>query len=546
MTYNDKQLIRDIEYLQSILYEVLLEQCGSPFLKTIQLLTNASLKHHVRTRLRNIINNLDIDASSNVIQAYALNFQLINIAEENFGMQDRRQIQRSGLSVAGSIEDCISSFKKQGVSPEDINEMLNGLSIVPVITAHPTEIKRRTVLEKHRGIYLAIFKKENPIWSPIEKELLGAGIFGETLKLWQTGDIRLEKPSIEEEVENGIFYFNRTFFEMLPRLYEELKIWLKKYYPAHDFEIPSILYFGSWIGGDRDGNPFVTSEKTRWTFKRHKELILSKYIETVTGLISKMSISRYLVPVSKELLTSIREDAIKMGLDGQTVISRNPHEPYRQKLSLIKKKLENTLKTGSRVKGQSSRVEETVTQGFSLEGIKPEGLSYRTSQEFIDDLNIIKTSLNENKGERIARLDIEPLTWQIQTFGFFLAKLDIRQHSEVHRMAVAELLEKSCVVQTGYLALPENEKVKILSKELLNIRPLVPDYSHRTDETREVLNTLKVIKEAQEEITWDAFGSYVISMANNASDVLTVMLLAKEVGLCGIDNEVHLEVHPTY
>ncbi|MBI5892457.1 MAG: phosphoenolpyruvate carboxylase [Deltaproteobacteria bacterium] len=382
----DKPLFDDIEYLKNILYQALAEQAGSRFLKIIDNLTAASLKHPIKTQLPNMIRQIDMTISNQVIQAYAINFQLTNLAEENFGMQDRRRLIKNGMSVSGSIEDCISTFKKNGISPRAIEKMLARLSIVPVITAHPTEVKRRTVLEKHRNIYLTIFKKENPIWTTRERDLLRDNILGDVLKLWHTGDIRLEKPNIEEEVENGLFYFNKTFFEVLPKLYDELKFQLSKYYPDYDFKIPQILSFGSWVGGDRDGNPFVTSKKTRWTFKRHKELILSKYIETVSSLISRLSISRHLVSVSKEILTSIKEDAINMGIDGQTLISRNPHEPYRQKLSLIKRKLENTLKTGSRVNRQGSRVEETVTQGFSLEGIKPEGLSYRCCKDRVSCL----------------------------------------------------------------------------------------------------------------------------------------------------------------
>lgn len=523
--YN-KSLLQDIKYLNDILYKVLEEQAGDDFLAVMQSIANASLKYSAKSKLPNLIKGLDINLLSRVIQAYAVSFQLINIAEENFGMRDRRLIQKKDMPVPGSIEDCIAVFRKNRVPPDKIEKIFAGLSIMPVITAHPTEVKRRTVLEKHRNIYLSIFKKENPIWTPLERETIKEGIIGEILKLWQTGDIRLEKPSVEEEVENGIFYFNKTFFEVLPRLYGELKIQLRKYYPAYSFVLPAVLHFGSWVGGDRDGNPFVTSEKTRWTFRKHKELILSKYIETVSGLISRLSISRHLVTVSTGLLTSIRDDAINMGIDGETVLIRNPHEPYRQKLSLIKRKLENTLKTVNDKSYEKAHHASRITHyGF-----------YKTADEFLDDLNIIKTSLNENKGEKIAELEIEPLIRQVETFGFFLAKLDVRQHNEVHRFAVAELLERSGVVKTGYLALSEDEKNKVLSKELLNIRPLLPMYSHITDETKETLNTFRVIKEAQETISWEALGSYVVSMANHASDVMSVLLLAKEVGLCGIDN----------
>ena len=525
MTYHDKQLIRDIKYLKDILYEILSEQVGRNFLKVISSLTDVSLSHPSNVSLLDIIKGLDIETINRIIQAYSVNFQLTNIAEENFGMQSRRMIQKNGRAIDGSIEHCIKMFKENGVSQEEIGDILSSLSISPVITAHPTEVKRRTVLEKHRNIYLSIFKKENPIWTKREMHALRQGIAGEILKLWQTGDIRLEKPEVEEEVENGIFYFNKTFFDVVPRLYDELAYQLKRYYPDYDFTIPSILSFGTWIGGDREGNPFVISGKTRWTFKRQKRLILTKYIESVSALISRMSISRHLVHVGRELLSSIRDDAIKMGMEGEVIISRNPHEPYRQKLSLIKRKLENTLKT-------------VISDQWSVVRENKDNLEYyRTADEFLDDLNIIKKSLVENNGRRVSEIDIEPLIRQVQTFGFALARLDIRQHSEVHRMAVSELLEKAGVIRSGFLVMPEKEKVRILSNELLGIRPLVPSYSNVSAETKEVLDTFNVIKEAQEEVGWNAAGSYVISMTHNASDVLAVLLLAKEAGLCGIADD---------
>ncbi len=546
MRYKDEPLLNDIAYLKTILSHVLTEQVGKRLLKIIEDLSASSIlpKRGIRTSASSAglfkkAHGLSLNETSGVIQAYSINFQLINLAEENFGMQDRRVIQRKGEPVSGSIEECVRMFRKNKVSPDKIQSLLNRLSIAPVITAHPTEVKRRTVLEKHRKIYLAIFKKENPIWTDREKEIIRQEIIGEVQKLWQTGDIRLESPKVEEEVLNGIFYFNRTFFEVLPMLYDELLYQLGRYYPESEFSVPPLFLFGSWVGGDRDGNPFVTGEKTRWALMAHKELAISKYMEIISQLISILSMSRQLILPSKELLVSIKDDASAMGVEGQKIAARNPHEPYRQKLSLMRKKLENTLKAGTGGHGFEAKFEETVTQGFSLEGVKPEGLSYRSAEEFIDDLNIIKTSLYENKGERIAKLEILPLIRQAECFGFHLAKLDIRQHSEIHRMAAAELLLKAGIVQSGYLALPEQDKVKVLSAELVSVRPLVPDYVRLSHETKEVLDTFKVIKYAQDKISWDAIGSYIVSMTHNASDILTVQLLAKEAGLCGTsdDNE---------
>lgn len=518
MRPNVSPLLFDIAYLKAILSNVLEEQVGKKLLDLIEELSASSALYRQNTRQPGLFKKLkalSLSAIAEVIQAYSINFQLINLAEENFGMQDRRAIQRKGEPVPGSIEECVRMFKKRRLSPDKIQSLLNQLSIAPVITAHPTEVKRRTVLEKHRKIYLSIFKKENPIWTDREKEAIREEILGEVQKLWQTGDIRLESPKVEEEVLNGVFYFNKTFFDVLPTLYDELFYQLGRYYPEYNFSIPPFFSFGSWVGGDRDGNPFVTSEKTRWTLMSHKGLAVTKHMEIVSQLISKLSISRQLILPSKELLTSIKKEAEDMGAEGQKITARNPHEPYRQKLSLMRKKLENTLEAmGAETKKH-----------------------YKTAEEFINDLNIIKTSLHENKGERIARLDIEPLIRQTECFGFHLARLDIRQHSEIHRMAAAELLLKAGIVKSGYLALPEQDKLKILSAELASMRPLVPDYVNLSGETKEVLDTFRTIKHAQDKISWESIGSYIVSMTHNASDILTVQLLSKEAGLCGISDD---------
>ena len=527
----DKTLLNDIAYLKTILYQALEEQVGKRLLKVIDDLSKKNIlskdwscdpQKGARTsvlsdKLFKTIKRIRISKTARIIQAYSINFQLINLAEENFGMQDRRRKERQGLTVSGSIEGCVREFRGNGVTPDEIQLLLNRLSIAPVITAHPTEAKRRTVLEKHRKIYLSIFKKESPIWTDREREAIREEILGEVEKLWQTGDIRLERPKVKEEVLNGIFYFNKTFFDALPRIYDELCRQLQRYYPGYKFSIPpSLLLFGSWVGGDRDGNPFVTSEKTKWTLISHKELIIAKYMQIISRLISSLSISMQFILPGKEFLASIKEDANAMGAEGQRIIARNPYEPYRQRLSLIRKKLENTNAN--------------------------KDVFYRNIEEFIEDLNIIKRSLNANKGGRIARLEILPLIRQAEAFGFHLAKLDIRQHSEIHRMAAAELLEKAGIVTDipFYLALPEQDKVKILSGELTSIRSLAPDYARLSHETKEVLDTFKVIKYAQDKISWEGVGSYIVSMTHNASDILTVGLLAKEAGLSGIsdDNEI--------
>ena len=336
---DDSRLQSDIQYLEDALDKVIREQEGDQLFRLVEEFRTACKKIKdqydptTEAFLLREAERLDLSISSKLIQAFALYFYLLNTAEENFGMQQRREIQRHGGRVKGSFEDCLARLYENRIDLKTLFDLLSSLSIEPVMTAHPTEAKRLTILKKYRKIYLTIFKKENPIWTPEEKALLREDIINEIQKLWQTGDIFLERPTVEEEVSNGLYYFKETFYSVIPKLYRSLRRSIGHFYPDHDLRIPPLLRFGSWIGGDRDGNPNVTPEVTRWTLKTQRDAILSLYIQSVQDLIGSLSHSTTKVNVSAELIASIEEDVKSLPDTGQQVLDRNPYEPYRQKLS---------------------------------------------------------------------------------------------------------------------------------------------------------------------------------------------------------------------
>jgi len=518
---DDSRLQSDIQYLEDALSEVIREQEGGELFHLIEEFENACkrIKDQYDPSIEEFLlresGKLNLPTSSKLTQAFALYFYLLNTAEENFGMQQRREIQRQEGRLQGSFEDCLARLKDKGVDRQTILGIINDLSIEPVMTAHPTEAKRLTILKKYRKIYLTIFKKENPIWTPEEKALLRQDIINEIQKLWQTGDIFLERPTVQEEIANGLHYFRESFYPVIPKLYFSLKRAMERFYPDNELYLPPFLKFGSWIGGDRDGNPNVTPDLTRWALKAQKDLILSLYIQSVYELTGSLSQSTTRVNVSAELLASIEIDAANMPDIGQRVIDRNPYEPYRQKLSFIKIRLEKT---------RDANNADLLSQVAHSERL------YQKPSEFLDDLRIIRRSLKENKGSKTAEIEIDALIKRVEVFDFRLVRLDIREEASKHTRAICEIFQR-LGIYLDFSDLSEEEKIRVLTTEIENRRPLIYEGMNLSPECIRTVETFRVIKWARENISPEAINTYIISMTHEISDILTVLLLAKETGL---------------
>ena len=518
---DDSRLQSDIQYLEDALSEVIREQEGGELFHLIEEFENACkrIKDQYDPSIEEFLlresGKLNLPTSSKLTQAFALYFYLLNTAEENFGMQQRREIQRQQGRLQGSFEDCLARLKDKGVDRQTILGIINDLSIEPVMTAHPTEAKRLTILKKYRKIYLTIFKKENPIWTPEEKALLRQDIINEIQKLWQTGDIFLERPTVQEEIANGLHYFRESFYPVIPKLYFSLKRAMERFYPDNELYLPPFLKFGSWIGGDRDGNPNVTPDLTRWALKAQKDLILSLYIQSVYELTGSLSQSTTRVNVSAELLASIEIDAANMPDIGQRVIDRNPYEPYRQKLSFIKIRLEKT---------RDANNADLLSQVAHSERL------YQKPSEFLDDLHNIRRSLKENKGSKTAEIEIDALIKRVEVFDFRLVRLDIREEASKHTRAICEIFQR-LGIYLDFSDLSEEEKIRVLTTEIENRRPLIYEGMNLSPECIRTVETFRVIKWARENISPEAINTYIISMTHEISDILTVLLLAKETGL---------------
>ncbi|MCK5668281.1 MAG: phosphoenolpyruvate carboxylase, partial [Gammaproteobacteria bacterium] len=279
-----------------------------------------------------------------VLQAWSIWFQLLNVAEENTAMRRRRLLEKNnGLEkVPGTFANVFSQAKQAGRSANDIQHLLNSAHISPTITAHPTEAKRVTVLEIHRRIYVLLYRLEGTRWTPRERQKFIDALRNEIDLLWLTGELRLEKPSVALEVAWGLHFFEQTLFDRISETQERLLLSLTHTFPDESFDIPPFFQFGSWIGGDRDGNPFVTNEVTRQTLHSNRSMVLAHYRKRLEQLLEKLSISRNTISLPESFEQSLNEmlDSIE---SGETLAARNPGEVFRQFVVGMLVKMKGTI-----------------------------------------------------------------------------------------------------------------------------------------------------------------------------------------------------------
>ncbi len=524
---NYQSLRRDVRFLGNILGDVLMHEGGRELLEVVERIREmsknlrANFIPEIYEDFKEMIAAIPAALRHRVIRAFAIYFQLVNIAEQNHRIRRKRDYERtSGEDIQpGSIESIIIELQQRGVTAPELEEIIQGISLELVMTAHPTEATRRAVRDIHQRIANEMMQLDNPTLTHREKEKLKFRLLSEVHSLWQTNELRDRKPTVMDEVRNGLYFFDETLFEILPEVYEELERCLQHYYPSHPWHVPTYLRFGSWIGGDRDGNPSVRANVTWETLVMHRHLALRKYEEALKEAVKRLSFSSVLIDVSPELLASIQRDREELE-STTTAIWRNESEPYRLKLTYMMERLHHTRQQAS-----------------------PLQMQYRAPEHLLDDLQLIERSLRQHQADYTADLLIKKLIRQVELFGFHLASLDIRQHSREHEAAIEEILAKTGIV-ANYSTLHEQEKVDLLVRLLEEQRPLTSPYDQYTEMTTEILQVYHTIREAQQQFGRRAIRSYLISMTQGASDILEVMLLAKEAGLFrkNFAHEVHASI----
>ena len=439
------------------------------------------------------------------LQTVGLLSQILPIAELHDAMEARGRVERErGFdSLTGTFAKVIAEWKQLGVPADAVREILSTFRVIPTITAHPTEAKRVTVLEKLRGMYALLVKLDGAQITPRDRALLGEELRTELDLLWMTGELKLEKPTVAQEVAWALHFFDTTLFGVVWLLHDSLTLALAESYPGEHFDLPNFLQFGSWVGGDRDGNPNVTNEVTRHAVYEYRAKCLHRYQRRVAELSRALSISERSANFSPEFRKALAQ-ALEASGDGERLVARNRGELCRQWLSVVQRRLAATVDESHRKRGG-------------------EGLTsppYATADDLVADLKTLEKALIDAECGAIARATVVPVRREVEAFRFSTVRLDLREGSGAFNAAVEEMraargTEDGVSWVREALAKPRKEG----------------DAGVTSEAAKETFGMFTLVGELRASVDRRAFGSLIISNTQSASDVLNVYLLAKESGL---------------
>lgn len=490
-------LRRDVRSLGRLLGRVVTEQAGPELFNVVEQLRRLLIQHRERNRdrsvteasdellneARKIIGAMSIEDAHRVTKAFAIYFELTNLAETNHRKRRRRAGRLHSQELAGSFRGTLRRLKSAGMSADQALSVLRKIKVIPVFTAHPTEVARRTVLFKRRRIARSLEGLDRlPLSDAAAAQYEGA-ILAEISALWQTDEIRVQKPLVTDEIRMGLDHYPMSLFETVPRVYSEIRDSFLEVYGvtlSHP-DIPEVVFFGSWIGGDRDGNPFVTPETTEEALNRARNVVVGYYIGEIERVMDQLSLSSRLVLISKELQSQLGEYTASMGEEHSQLARLSETELYRRFLNLVVLRL-------LRTKGEGTT-----------------GQPYGSVDEFRKDLELVRSSLMAHGSEVLARRLMDPLLRNVRTFGLRLSTLDIRQHARVHARALEELPSKGNFAETA----PEGI----------------------SERTADLVGTFRMITALKKKYPPNAIRNYVISGTESPEDIFAVMRLAK---MCGV------------
>ena len=524
----DKQLRARVKLFGTLLGNVLLADAGAKVYDAVEKLRVGFIELHQqddeqkRARLMKLIESLDENTLTQVVRAFSTYFSLVNVAEEASQLQIRRRQMRKGDELwIGSFDAAMRDFFDMGMSAERLQHLLDRLTYIPVITAHPTEAKRRSVLYALRRIFLTNEKLSDTRLGKAQRQNVISELETQIHILWRTNEVRENRPQVRDEIKNGIYYFKESLFTAVPVVYRNLEERIRQHYPGAHINVPSFLKFGSWIGGDRDGNPNVKPETTELALRLQSRTTLQEYIKRLNIAFKHLTHSDQLCTPSAEFTESLIKDEVL----ASEVFINSPqayiHSPYQRKIAFMRfRLLQNLSKARALIADNTADVSRYVR-------------AYASENDFLSDLLLIRDSLHSHGDEKIADLAIKDLIRLVESFGFYLMQLDIRQESARHTDAVAQILKLSNTF-IDYHSLDEAERIKMLSDLIHNqCSGITFDRTLLSESNQETLAVFDVIEKMYDEISPHAFGEYVISMTHQASHVLEVLLLATLVGLTG-------------
>jgi len=529
----DEPLRRDINLLGRVLGQVLIEQEGRRLFdaeEEIRLLCKRlrfDYDSGLDGRLRDLIDGLEPDDLNRIVRAFSVYFQLVNIAERYHRVRRSRQYEAISDSPPqrASVASALSRLKDEGIGAEDLQRVLDGMNVGLVLTAHPTEAMRRSVRRKHERVGEMLAGLESPSLTQKERRRIEEGLAEEITVLWQTDELRVRRPEVTQEIERTLLFFEHPLISATLEAYREFEDELETQFPNKTPRLGRVLEFGSWVGGDQDGNPFVEPPMINTALGLHRRLIVERHIRSVSWLVDHMSQSRRLTGVSEELQEAVERYEARMPQVAEHYRAIDPNELYRKMLLLVAERLRRTL-------------EDPGSPG-----------AYEGATEFLDDLTVVRESLQGHGGGRTAEGGLRDLIRQVEVFGFHLAKLDVRQESATVVRATAAVVAHA----TGedLLAMDEPQRASLLRRLLAGPDPLDGSPDDLSEESAKVLDTFGRVQAAREEFSEIPVETFVLSMAHHASDVLSVQLLAKRAGLLRVDPDGnctanHLRVTPLF
>jgi phosphoenolpyruvate carboxylase len=519
---NERPLVDDIRLLGRILGDVIREQEGAAAFELIEQIRKLSVAfrrdadHEADRALKKLLKGLSGDQAVSVIRAFTYFSHLANLAEDRHHIRRRAIHERAGNTQEGSIEVALQRLRWAGITPRTVAATLAHSFVSPVLTAHPTEVQRKSILDAERNIANLLTERDEiraraaaaaisaakDALTPRELAANEAQLRARVMQLWQTRLLRFTKLTVADEIENALSYYESTFLREIPKLYAELE------HELAGHRVASFLRMGQWIGGDRDGNPNVTADTLAYALRRQADVALRHYLTEVHYLGGELSLSVMLIDVSADM---------------QALAERSPDtnahrqdEPYRRALTGIYARLAATLKalTG----GEAAR-----------HAVAPQN-PYPGPEAFLADLQVIEASLQTHHGAALATQRLHPLIRAVEVFGFHLATVDLRQSSDKHEAVVAELLA-TARIEPAYASLDEDDKRDVLLRLLDDARPLRVMGATYGDLTRDELAIFETAKVMLERYGRQAIRHYIISHTESVSDLLEVLLLQKEVGL---------------
>ncbi len=535
----DQPLREDIRLLGRLLGDTLREQEGDAVFELVESVRRAAVrfaqegKANDRAALNDMLNDLPEDTMLSVVRAFTYFLQLANIAEDAHQLRQTREHELSALPAEeGSVEHVLRILQSRVRSGDDkailvsaLQELFDHAHVSPVLTAHPTEVQRQSTQRALQAIGALLEQRDRVQQTPAEVHETHEQLVRHVLTLWHTRMVRPNRLHVIDEVKNGVRYFEHTFLSELPRVYTQTEDVLKAAFPDTDWQLPSFFRVGSWIGGDRDGNPYVNASVLRETMRLQSSAAFSFYLQEVHSLGEELPLSEQLLPVTAQLkaLSDASPDQQPQRFD----------EPYRRALIGVYARLAATARS----------FDLAVVSRASAASAEP----YSSVGEFAADLAVIQDSLAANHVSLLSAGRLRRLTRAVDVFGFYLAPVDLRQNADVHERVVSELLHRAGVHE-DYTSLGETARIELLHTELRGMRPLYASYLPYSDETRGELDIVFSAASLRAQYGSVALPHYIISKCDGVSDLLEVALLLKEAALMtgGESPSVSMQIIPLF